>query len=231
MAEDPQQGGVPVRRLGEVAALISAMAAVAGILLGVFGVPSFHGASTAHSPAGSGPPVATTAAPSATSPLPSPSLPALPKGWHRVREADLTTVFAVPDGWTRTDKNAIQSGWASRGGTYEIVVKRDTSYGPTAQAAAEGQLAWYRKETESSMAGLRATTHSTRQGGRDAVWLELDYHWRGQTTLRKRVEVFVAGDAGRVYQLLVDTTATGNHLAGQRELFEAARMQLITDVE
>ncbi|MEE1810119.1 hypothetical protein [Streptomyces sp. BE133] len=131
----------------------------------------------------------------------------------------------------RTKKNAIQTIWASRGSMYEIVVKRDTSYGPTAQAAADGQLAWYRKEAESSMADLRATTHTTRQGGKDAVWLELGYHWRGQTTPRKRVEVFLAGDAGHVYQLLVDTTATGDHLARQRELFETARAQLVTDVE
>ncbi|MFJ9828717.1 hypothetical protein ACIRSU_30760 [Streptomyces sp. NPDC101160] len=110
-------------------------------------------------------------------------------------------------------------------------MKRDTSYGPTAQAAAEGQHAWYRKEAESSMAGLRATTHTTRQSERDAVWMELDYHWRGQPPPRKRVEVFVAGDAGRAYQLLVDTTATGDHPVRQRELFEAARAQLITDVE
>ncbi|MFI0928683.1 hypothetical protein ACH4TP_32995 [Streptomyces sp. NPDC021012] len=130
----------------------------------------------------------------------------------------------------RTKENAIQSMWASRDGTYEIVVKRDTSYGPTAHAAAQGQLAWYRKEAESSMADLRATNHTTRQGGKDAVWLELDYHWRGQTTPRKRVEVFVAGDAGRVYQLLVDTAATGNHLTRQRELFDAARAQLVTDI-
>ncbi|MFE6103680.1 hypothetical protein ACFVQ4_27455 [Streptomyces laurentii] len=146
-------------------------------------------------------------------------------------EPGLTAAFAVPDGWKRTKKTAIQSFWASDGGTYEIVVKRDTSYGPTARAAAEGQLAWYREEAESSMSGLRATTHTARQGGQDAVWLELDYHWRGQTAPRRRVEVFVAGDAGRVYQLLVDTAAGGDRLARQRELFETARAQLVTDVE
>ncbi|WP_189280241.1 hypothetical protein [Streptomyces atratus] len=41
VAEDPGQGDAPARRLGEIAALVSAIAAVAGILLGIFGVPSF----------------------------------------------------------------------------------------------------------------------------------------------------------------------------------------------
>lgn len=228
MADDPGRGGAHSRRLGEIAALVSAAAAVVGILLGVFGVPSFHSASPVRPRIEPDSPVGTAAAPSAQ---PAASLAVLPQGWRRVREADLTAAFAVPDGWKRTKKNEIQSIWASPGGTYEIVVKRDTSYGPVARAAADGQLAWYRKEAESSMAGLRATTHTAEQGGKDAVRLELDYHWSGQATPRRRVEVFVAGDAGHVYQLLVDTTATDGHLAAQRELFDTARAQLVTDVE
>jgi hypothetical protein len=149
--------------LGEITALISAMAAVAGILLGIFGVPPFHGASNprprtdARSPAtasanpSTAPTPSTTSTASATSATPS-APPALPQGWRRVTE-------------------------------------------------------------------------------QDAVWLDLDYHWRGQTAPRKRVEVFVAGDAGRVYQLLVDTTAGGDRLTRQRELFETARAQLVTDIE
>ncbi|QNP75573.1 hypothetical protein IAG44_04060 [Streptomyces roseirectus] len=207
--------------MGEIAALVSALAAVAGILLAVFGVPSLHG-STAARPA---PPATTAAA------VPSPSLPAVPRGWRRVKEPELTAAFAVPDGWTRTRKNAIQSVWASPGGTYEIALKRDTSYGPTARAAAAGQLAWYRDEAASSMAGLRATTRAVRQGGEEEVRLELGYHWRGQSATRSRVEVFVAGAAGRVYQLLVDTPAGGEHLVRQRELLETARASLVPDTE
>lgn len=37
VAEGPGQGDAPARRLGEIAALVSAIAAVAGILLGIFG--------------------------------------------------------------------------------------------------------------------------------------------------------------------------------------------------
>ncbi|MDX3384674.1 hypothetical protein PV682_24865 [Streptomyces niveiscabiei] len=231
MAEDPDQRSAPARRLGEIAALVSALAAVAGILLAVFGVPGFPGATAARPGAPSTasaapPPSATTAAA-----VPSPSLPALPRGWRRVAEPELTAVFAVPDGWTRTKKNAIQSAWASPGGTYEIVLKRDTSYGPTARAAAAGQLAWYREEAESSMAALRATTRAFRQGGKEGVRLDLGYHWRGQSAARSRVEVFVAGEAGRVYQILVDTPAGGEHLARQRELLETAVACLVPDAE
>ncbi|CAL9650085.1 hypothetical protein SUDANB176_06595 [Streptomyces sp. enrichment culture] len=77
----------------------------------------------------------------------------------------------------------------------------------TARSASAGQLAWYRKTAESSMDDLEVVTHTTRQNGRDALWLEMDYHWVGQSEPRKRLEVFVAGKAGHVYQLLVDTTA------------------------
>ncbi|MFF8695695.1 hypothetical protein ACF08W_26180 [Streptomyces sp. NPDC015144] len=153
----------------------------------------------------------------------------MPEGWRRVREAGLTVAFAVPDGWTRTRRNAIQSNWASPDGTHEMSVKRDTSYGATAEAAAEGQLAWYRDTAKSSMAGLTAVRHTTRQNGRAALWLEIDYHWAGQSRARKRVEVFVPGTAGRVYQLLLDTTATTGDLAAQRRLFATARGQLLID--
>ncbi|MCX5109525.1 hypothetical protein OOK13_13465 [Streptomyces sp. NBC_00378] len=111
-------------------------------------------------------------------------------------------------------------------------VKRDTSYGATAQAASAGQLAWYRDTAKSSMADLKAVSHTTRQNGRGALWLEIDYHWAGQSEARKPVEVFVAGRAGRagqVYQLLFDTAARPEKLAMQQRLFTTARAQLLID--
>lgn len=146
-------------------------------------------------------------------------------------EPALTVGFAVPDGWVRRPAGAIQSTWRSPDSTHEMSVKRDTSYGATPREASVGQLAWYRDTAASSMAALKAVTHTTRQNGKDALWLEIDYHWAGQTEPRKRVEVFVAGSAGHVYQLLLDTAAgPGNrHLATQRELFATARAHLLID--
>ncbi|MFB8037267.1 hypothetical protein ACFC5Z_30900 [Streptomyces sp. NPDC056004] len=153
----------------------------------------------------------------------------MPKGWHRVGEPGLTVVFALPDGWTRNRRNSIQSNWDSPDGAHDMSVKRDTSYGATAQAASAGQLAWYRDTAKSSMADLKAVPHTTRQNGRDALWLEIDYHWAGQSEPRKRVEVFVAGRAGQVYQLLFDTAARPEELATQQRLFTTARAQLLID--
>ncbi|MER7966615.1 hypothetical protein [Streptomyces ardesiacus] len=124
----------------------------------------------------------------------------------------------------------VQSTWRSPDGEYDLSVKRDRSYGSTPQAASAGQLAWYRDSTESSMADLEVTTHTTRQNGRDALWIEIDYHWVKQSEPRKRLEVFVAGRAGYVYQLLVDTSATAQRLAEQTRLFATARKSLLIDV-
>ncbi|MFJ3041531.1 MULTISPECIES: hypothetical protein [Streptomyces] len=124
----------------------------------------------------------------------------------------------------------LQSTWRSPDGAYDLSVKRDRSYGSTPQAASAGQLAWYRDTAESSMAGIEVTTHKTRQNGRDALWLEIDYHWAQQSEPRKRLEVFVAGRAGYVYQLLVDTEATAQRLAEQSRLFATARASLRIDV-
>ncbi|WP_399888123.1 hypothetical protein ACGH7X_25000 [Streptomyces sp. BBFR51] len=124
----------------------------------------------------------------------------------------------------------MQSTWHSPDGAYDLSVKRDRSYGSTAQAASAGQLAWYRDIAESSMADLKVTTHTTRQNGRDAVWLEIEYHWAKQSEPRKRVEVFVAGESGYVYQLLVDTEATSQRLAEQDRLFATARASLLIDI-
>jgi hypothetical protein len=124
----------------------------------------------------------------------------------------------------------VQSTWGSPDGAYDLSVKRDTSYGSTAQAASAGQLAWYRDSAESSMADLEVTSHKTRQNGRDALWLEIDYHWVKQREPRKRLEVFVAGRSGHVYQLLIDTEATPQQLSEQKSLFATARQNLLIDV-
>ncbi|MER6998666.1 hypothetical protein [Streptomyces sp. NPDC000410] len=231
---DPDAGrtGTPPRRLGELAALVSALTAVVGLLLALFGVP-FVGNAPTGAPTGGvtavPPPAAPTPTPTPTKAAPG-SQPAPPAGWRRVTNPALAVSFAVPDGWKKEKENAIQTIWKSADGTYDMSVKRDTSYGATAQAAADGQLAWYRRTADSSMADVRSVPRATRQGGKAAVWLEIDYHGAGQTEPRKRVEVFVAGDAGRVYQLLIDTVATPERLAKQRELFGIARAQLRTDV-
>lgn len=175
-------------------------------------------------PEPSGPP-STRAGSDGTEPSASPP----PKGWHRVDEPRLTVAFGLPDGWVRQPASAIQSTWHAPDGAHALSVKRDTTYGSTARAASTGQLAWYRRPAESSMDGLEVVTHTTRQNGRDAIWLEIDYHYVGQSEPRKRVEVFVAGKAGHVYQLLLDTTATRGHLAEQRRLFTTARSHLLID--
>ncbi|MFE0419110.1 hypothetical protein [Streptomyces tendae] len=154
----------------------------------------------------------------------------LPTSWRRVEEAPLTVCFGRPDGWDEVPASELQSTWRSPDGAYDLSVKRDRSYGSTPQAASAGQLAWYRDTAESSMADIEVTTHRTRQNGRDALWLEIDYHWARQSEPRKRLEVFVAGRAGHVYQLLVDTEATAQRLAEQRRLFATARESLRIDV-
>ncbi|MEV4230567.1 hypothetical protein AB0J81_26420 [Streptomyces bobili] len=253
----PGDATAPDRRIGELAALVSAITAVVGLVLALFGVAFVGGSpvnrsvaapadstatatatatatwSTSAVPTDSGSPGASDeagTAPAASAPPPPPP-PDVPKGWRRVGEPTLTVVFAVPDGWVRKPAGAIQSTWRSPDGTHEMSVKRDTSYGATPREASVGQLAWYRDTAASSMAGLKAVTHTTRQNGKDALWLEIDYHWAGQTEPRKRVELFVAGSAGQVYQLLFDTAAgPGNpNLATQRELFATARAQLLID--
>ncbi|MFE2933331.1 hypothetical protein [Streptomyces sp. NPDC059278] len=237
-------GTPPGRRSGETAAWVSAVTAVVGLLLAVLGIPLVGGSSANRTIADN---AGAPAAPASSSPdrpaspdasdgpgaTPSgasrPAPPPVPEGWRRVEEPGLTVVFAVPDGWTRKERNAIQSNWVSPDGAHDMSVKRDTSYGATAQDASAGQLAWYRDTARSSMAGLKAGTHTTRQNGQSALWLEIDYHWAGQSEPRKRVEVFVPGEAGQVYQLLLDTAATPGGLATQRRLFATARAQLLID--
>ncbi|MGW0786728.1 hypothetical protein ACWD04_00375 [Streptomyces sp. NPDC002911] len=241
----PGDGSRQDRRISETAALVSAVAAVVGLLLAVFGVPTVGGSSVnrsiaedAEAPASSsGPPPMTnspyspavSATPHASrSAGPSPAA-TLPPGWRVVSAPALKAAFAVPGGWTRKRNSDIQSAWRSQDETHAMTVKRDSSYGPTAEAAAAGQLAWYNDSGESSMADLKVAEHSTRQNGQEALWLEIDYHWVRQSEPRKRVEVFVAGESGHVYQLLFDTVSTPNRLAEQQRMFATARSQLLID--
>lgn len=238
----PGDGTPPNRRIGEVAALVSAIAAVVGILLAVFGVPQIGGSSVNRSiadrarnttaPTLSDSPYATATASGSVKPGSPPlrsSPPAPPKGWKRVDDPGLTVAFAVPDGWVQKLDGDIQNTWRSPDGAHDLSVKRDTSYGSTPHEASVGQLAWYRDSDQSSMAGIEVASHPTRQNGRDALWLEIDYHYVKQSEPRKRVEVFVAGDAGQVYQLLLDTAAEPGKLAEQRQMFATARSQLRID--
>lgn len=247
-----------------MAAVVSAITAVAGLLLAVFGIPlvggssplgrgvAAEGAPTSDAVAAASPSPSQTPTPSASasvsvpasalpsvSPSPPPasvSAPAsscsssLPKDWRRVKAAALAVCFGRPDGWEQVPASEVQSTWRSPDRSYDLSVKRDRSYGSTPQAASAGQLAWYRDTAESSMADLEVTTHKTRQNGRDALWLEIDYHWARQSKPRKRLEVFVAGRAGYVYQLLVDTEASPQRLAEQSRLFATARESLRIDV-
>ncbi|MEV1070173.1 hypothetical protein [Streptomyces sp. NPDC050263] len=240
-------GSSPNRRIGEIAAMVSAVTAVIGLLLAVFGVPFtggspvnrsvVGGAGTPNAPASTPQETRAASSPATTvgpgpapsaSPQPSPSTMA--KGWHRVSEPKLTVAFAVPDGWIQERENDIQSNWRSPDEAHRMSVKRDTSYGSTVQTASAGQLAWYRDTDKSSMADVKVVTHTTQQNGQDALWLEIDYHWAGQSEPRKRVEVFVAGKAGDVYQLLFDTASSPEKLATQMQLFATARAHLLIDM-
>ncbi|MGW0779438.1 hypothetical protein [Streptomyces sp. NPDC002913] len=233
------------RRIGEVAALVSAAAAVIGLLLAVFGIPSVGGSSVnrsiaedaAAAPASSSPLSSPSSSPSSfrapssasSAPPPTKSAGPLPKGWRMVHAPALRADFAVPEGWRKKRDSDIQSEWHSPDGVHSMTLKRDRSYGSTAEAAADGQLAWYRNTAESSMADLTVTSHPTRQNGKEALWLEIDYHWVRESGPRKRVEVFVAGRSGDVYQLLFDTVDTPDRIAEQQRMFTTARSRLLID--
>ncbi|TXS48791.1 hypothetical protein EAO75_16865 [Streptomyces sp. uw30] len=214
-----------------MAALVSAATAVVGLLLALFGVPLIGGSSPGRPvPDGAAAAPATSATPAASAtPEVSPSI-AVPSGWRRVGAPDLRASFALPDDWTKDIDSAIQSNWSSPDEEHAMSLKRDSSYGPTPKAAVAGQLQWYRDPQKSSMADLKVATHPTRQNGKEALLLEIDYHYTDQSAPRKRVEVFVAGKAGQVYQLLFDTVATRERLAAQKQLLATARAHLLIDV-
>ncbi|MCB5179608.1 hypothetical protein [Streptomyces antimicrobicus] len=190
------------------------------------GGPSGSAAPSSSGPSGSPAP----SVPPAPDRPAQPSPPPVPSGWHVVRAKALTLALAVPDGWKLDVDTALQATWVSPDGRYVIGVKRDSSNGRTAQSAAVGQLAWYRRTEESKMEALTATTHADRQGDRDAARLELDYHWPGRDVPCHRSEVFVAGEHGQVYQLLVNDQQYDARPSQLPQLLATARAQLRTDV-
>ncbi|MFD9521022.1 hypothetical protein [Streptomyces sp. NPDC059979] len=238
------------RRMAEMAAVVSAATALAALLFGLFG-PTGAGASRTP---GAGPGVSTSpspepaetpsASPTATAtgtpssgPTPTPTAaptpvepsPPLPAGWRRVDAVALTASLAVPDGWKIKDDDALHVNWVSPDGRYVIGLKRDSTYGSTAQAASIGELAWYRKTAESKMLDLAHTAGPLEQGGKSAVRLDLDFRWEGESVPAHRIDLFVAGEQGQVYALLVED----KHVAGASALpglFETARTHLRTDV-
>ncbi|MEU7603847.1 hypothetical protein [Streptomyces sp. NPDC041003] len=107
-------------------------------------------------------------------------------------------------------------------------VKRDSTHGSTAQAASIGQLAYCRDSAQSKMYDLTADSRPLDQRGRDAVRLDLDFRWEGQRTPARRIELFVAGAGGQVYQLLADDIYL-DQASDLTELFETARAQLVID--
>ncbi|MFB7179328.1 hypothetical protein ACFCYI_16665 [Streptomyces sp. NPDC056257] len=236
------------RRMAELAAVVSAATAVAALVLGLFGLigaggstrtPDASGGSSSMPPAETPSATATetpTPAPTPTgsagpgaTPTPAPSPPPpLPPGWRRTDAAALTTSLALPDGWKLKEDDAQRANWISPDGRYVLGVKRDSTHGSTAQAASIGQLAWYRQSAQSKMYDLTAESRALDQRGRDAVRLDLDFRWEGERTPSRRIELFVAGERGQVYQLLADDLRP-DQASALPELFETARAQLVVD--
>ncbi|MEU9081767.1 hypothetical protein [Streptomyces sp. NPDC048357] len=238
------------RRMAELAAVVSAATALAALVLGLFGLigaggstrtPDRAGGSTSMPPAETPSATATatptpaptdSAGPGATpTPTPTPALsppPPLAPGWRRTDAEALTTSLALPDGWKLKEDDAQRANWISPDGRYVLGVKRDSTHGSTAQAASIGQLAWYRQSAQSKMYDLTADSRTLDQRGRDAVRLDLDFRWEGERTPSHRIELFVAGARGQVYQLLADDKHP-DQASALGELFETARAQLVID--
>ncbi|MFG2753843.1 hypothetical protein [Streptomyces xanthophaeus] len=174
------------------------------------------------------PPNPSAAQPPSSSAQQSP--PSVPSGWHVVRANALRLAVAVPDGWRPDVDNALQSTWVSPDDRYVIGVKRDDTNGHTVQTAAQGQLAWYAKTEESKMVALTASTHADTHGEKEAARLELDYHWPARETPCHRTELFVAGDGGQVYQLLVNDQQYDEQTSDLPQLLSTARAQWRTDL-
>ncbi|WP_217188990.1 serine/threonine-protein kinase [Streptomyces buecherae] len=179
-------------------------------------------------------PPSTAASPTATlTPTATPTdagRPALPAGWRLHPHQPLTATVALPDGYALRDTTRTQADWI--GGdkrAFTISLKRDASRGATATEASEKQITWYRTTKDSAMEGVRTRRHSIDWYGQRARWIEVDYRARGKREQRRRLELFVPGAEQRVYQLLIDTTATGPHRAEQDGLFAIARDQLRVD--
>ncbi|WEV25921.1 protein kinase [Streptomyces sp. 71268] len=187
----------------------------------------------APAPPASAPP-STAASPTATpTPTAAPidaGRPALPAGWRLHPHQPLTATVALPDGYALREASRTQADWV--GGdkrAFTISLKRDTSRGATATEASEQQITWYRTTKDSAMEGVRTRRHSIDWYGQRARWIEVDYRAKGKREQRRRLELFVPGAEQRVYQLLIDTTATGPHRTEQDELFAIARDQLRVD--
>ncbi|MEU3777887.1 hypothetical protein AB0F11_32780 [Streptomyces sp. NPDC032472] len=136
----------------------------------------------------------------------------------------------MPDGWPVEAKDELRRNWKSPDGAHVLGCKRDAFHGTTAAAAADGQLAWYGTTAESKREDLEVKRTTTTQGGREAVVLTLDHRRPGRSGPRRRIGLFVAGDAGQVHQLFVDGDAGSGRPAEQVRLFDTARAQLRTDV-
>ncbi|MGW2015667.1 hypothetical protein [Streptomyces sp. NPDC001927] len=249
-------GGAGVRRssrtrkAAELAAVVSAVTALAALVFGLLGVIGSGGAAGEGRDAGSGQPTGEAAPPaesptasatgspstappspsSSSPPSPSSVPPPVPRGWHVVRASALRVEVAVPNGWKLREDTALQSTWVSPDNRYVIGVKRDSTNGHTAESAAIGQLAWYRKPAESKMEALKATRHPDRQGGKPAVRMEMDYHWPASTVPCHRTEIFVAGEGGQVYQLHVNDQQYDAKPSALPRLLATARAHLRTDV-
>lgn len=203
-------------RLGEAAAVVSALAAVVALLFTAFGLSS-RGKSSEPTPM-----------PEQVRAL---AVSTPPGTWQQISEPSLTVTFAVPGGWKRVETNQIQSRWRSQDDTYRMAVKRDDAWGPTAEKAVAGQLAWYRDTGQSAMTDIKAQTRTVQHNGGDALVLDLDYRWASHSAPRKRVELFVAARDGYVYQLLVDTEATPGRLAELRRIFDTASARFQPDTK
>ncbi|MGW7176652.1 hypothetical protein [Streptomyces xanthophaeus] len=216
----------------------AALAALVAVLV----LANHYGGSSQTSDAASSPgdtaqeqPIAAPAPPNPSATLPpsrsaQQSPPPVPSGWHVARANALRLAVAVPDGWRPDVDNALQSTWVSPDDRYVIGVKRDDTNGHTAQTAAQGQLAWYAKTEESKMVALTASTHTDTHGEREAARLELDYHWPARETPCHRTELFVAGDGGQVYQLLVNDQQYDEATSDLPQLLSTARAQWRTDL-
>ncbi|MFD7259244.1 hypothetical protein [Streptomyces sp. NPDC059874] len=240
--ETPSTGGTGrTRRMAEVAAVVSAATAVAALIFGLAGKdvsPARHAGAPGGTPGTSLPPAetpsagptatATPAPPATTGSAPPTTPPPLPEGWHSVTAAALTASLALPDGWKVKDDDALHVNWISPDGRYVIGIKRDGTHGSTPQAASIGQLAWYRNSAESKMLDLTAASRTLDQGGRPAVRLDLDFRWEGESAPSQRIELFVAGAGGQVYQLLAEDKHP-DKTSALTELFDTARAHLLID--
>ncbi|MFF5716356.1 protein kinase [Streptomyces buecherae] len=222
-------GGVRPRvAVGALGALVLVVGAGVFLLTGPLSDDEAAPAPPASAPPGTA--ASPTPTPTPTATPTDAGRPALPAGWRLHPHQPLTATVALPDGYALRDTTRTQADWI--GGdkrAFTISLKRDTSRGATATEASEKQITWYRTTKDSAMEGVRTRRHSIDWYGQRARWIEVDYRPQGKREQRRRLELFVPGAEQRVYQLLIDTTATGPHRTEQDELFAVARDQLRVD--